>query len=83
MYPDMVKYFADRGYEPFRYDYLMQRPPQAAASQPVTQQWVDRVSNYLRSKGVPGLERGGNAHRMASALAHHVAAHYNENGPRA
>jgi GH24 family phage-related lysozyme (muramidase) len=51
MYPDIIRSFKRQGYEPWRFDYLLSRLP-ARAAQTATQQWVDRASEFLRSKGV-------------------------------
>ena len=54
MFPDMISALEKTGkYQPVQYDYLMQRgtggmPP----AQRTNQQWVDTVSNFLRSRGV-------------------------------
>jgi hypothetical protein len=71
MYPDLIQHFSERGYDPVRHDYLMQRGLKGAPiAQPATQEWVDTVSSYLRSKGVLGSgaadETG--ATRLATAL---------------
>jgi hypothetical protein len=48
MYPQMLDAYRKLGYDPFRYDYLMQRGVRGAPiAQRADQQWVDNISNYL------------------------------------
>jgi hypothetical protein len=53
MYPDLIRSYAKQGYEPFRFDYLMSRPPTGSPlAQSANQRWVDSVSKWLRENGV-------------------------------
>jgi len=48
MYPQMLDAYRQMGYDPFRYDYLMQRGVRGAPiAQRADQQWVDSISQYL------------------------------------
>ena len=50
MYPDMINAYKKLGYEPFRYDYLMQRGVTGAPiAQQADQRWVDTISKYLEA----------------------------------
>lgn len=51
MYPDMINAYRKLGYEPFRYDYLMQRGVTGAPiAQQADQRWVDTISKFLEAR---------------------------------
>jgi hypothetical protein len=52
MYPDVINYYLQRGYEPYRHNYLMLHGLKGAPAQPTNQQWVDTVSSFLRARGL-------------------------------
>jgi hypothetical protein len=53
MFPQMIGAYKKLGYTPNQYDYLMARGVGGAPiAQRANQQWVDRVSGFLRSRGV-------------------------------
>jgi len=53
MYPQMIDAYRKMGYTPQQYHYLMARGVTGAPiAQRANQQWVDSVSNFLRSRGV-------------------------------
>ena len=60
MYPDMLRSYARRGYEPVQYDYLMARPPRGTPlAQEATQKWVDKVSRWIeQNRGKAGAVGG-------------------------
>jgi hypothetical protein len=52
MYPDVINYYLQRGYEPYRHDYLMLHGLKGAPAQPTNQRWVDTVSAALQARGL-------------------------------
>ena len=55
MYPQMLDAYRKMGYDPFRFDYLMQRGVRGAPiAQRADQQWVDSISRYLEQANRQG-----------------------------
>jgi hypothetical protein len=52
MYPDVISHYLQRGYEPYRHDYLMLHGLKGTPPQETNQRWVDTVSAALRARGL-------------------------------